>query len=129
MCGSRVERDRSADFRNGLPQVPRQDAPHPERGNPVRQAEALLLCPSGWIGRWSDAGDVGGEEVDAVAVEVAAGSVVVLGGPRVGVTGEDLCVAEWYSGVEGVGDGGVSQGVGAYVSWDAAVLAIRSTIR
>ena len=32
-------------------------------------------------GSRSDAGDVGGEEVDAVAVEVAAGAVVVLGGP------------------------------------------------
>jgi hypothetical protein len=31
--------------------------------------------------RVSDAGDVGGEEVDAVSVEVAAGLVVVLGGP------------------------------------------------
>ncbi len=30
--------------------------------------------------RGLDAGDVGGEEVDAVAVEVAAGSVVVFGG-------------------------------------------------
>ena len=41
----------------------------------------------------SDAGDVGGEEVDAVAVEVAAGSVVVLGGAGVGVPGEDLRVS------------------------------------
>jgi hypothetical protein len=31
--------------------------------------------------------------VDAVAVEVAAGAVVVFGGSRVGVTGEDLGVA------------------------------------
>jgi hypothetical protein len=30
-------------------------------------------------------GDVGGEEVDAMAVEVAAGAVVVLGGAGVGV--------------------------------------------
>ncbi len=41
----------------------------------------------------SDAGDVGGEEVDAVSVEVAAGAVVVLGGAGVGVPGEDLGVA------------------------------------
>ncbi|MCU1634840.1 MAG: hypothetical protein JWQ68_79, partial [Cryobacterium sp.] len=47
----------------------------------------------------SDAGDVGGEEVDAVPVEVAAGSVVVLGGAGVGVAGEDLCVAERDAGV------------------------------
>ena len=33
-----------------------------------------------------------GEEVDAVAVEVAAGTVIVLGGPGVGVPREDLRV-------------------------------------
>src|SRR5262245_17809236 len=38
----------------------------------------------------SDAGDVGGEEVDAVTVEVAAGAVVMFGGPGVGVAGQDL---------------------------------------
>jgi hypothetical protein len=64
------------------------------------------------------AGDVGGEEVDAVAVEVAACSVVVLGGAGVGVAGEDLCVAEVDAGVEGVGDGGVRQRVGADVPRD-----------
>ena len=47
----------------------------------------------GWRG-WSDAGDVGGEELDAVSVEVAAGAVVVLGGSGVGVAGEDLGVAQ-----------------------------------
>jgi hypothetical protein len=36
----------------------------------------------------SDACDVGGEEVDAVSVEVATGAVVVLGGAGVGVAGE-----------------------------------------
>jgi hypothetical protein len=41
----------------------------------------------------SDACDVGGEEVDAVSVEVAAGAVVMLRGSGVGVTGEDLRVA------------------------------------
>jgi hypothetical protein len=45
----------------------------------------------GWscAGRASDACDVGGEEVDAMAVEVAAGAVVVFGGSRVGVARED----------------------------------------
>jgi hypothetical protein len=42
--------------------------------------------------------------VDAVAVEVASGSVVVLGGAGVGVTGEDLGVAERDTGIKGVGD-------------------------
>lgn len=36
----------------------------------------------------SDAGDLGCEEVDAVAVKVAAGAVVVLGGAGIGVAGE-----------------------------------------
>lgn len=43
-----------------------------------------------------------------MAVEVAAGPVVVLCGARVGVPGEDLGVAERDSGVECVGDGGVT---------------------
>jgi hypothetical protein len=57
----------------------------------------------------SYAGDVGREEVDAVAVEVAAGSVIVLSRPGVGVPGEDLRVSEGYAGVECVGDGGVPE--------------------
>ncbi len=48
-------------------------------------AESTLVAPGG-----SAAGDVGGEEVDAVSVEVASGAVVLLGGSRVGVLGEDL---------------------------------------
>ena len=39
-----------------------------------------------------DPGDVGGEEVDSVAVEVPAGSVVVFGGSGVGMPGQDLGV-------------------------------------
>ena len=38
----------------------------------------------------SDACDVGGEKVDAVAVEVAACAVVVLCGARVSVASENL---------------------------------------
>lgn len=48
-----------------------------------------------WKG--SDAGDVGDEEVDAVAVEVAAGTVVVLRRSGVSVPGEDLGVGQWYA--------------------------------
>ena len=44
-----------------------------------------------------------------MAVEVAAGAIVVLGGAWVGVPCEDLGVAEWDAGVEGVGDRGVPQ--------------------
>ena len=40
-----------------------------------------------------DGRDVGGEEVDAVAVEDSAGAAVVLGGAQGGVSGEDLAVA------------------------------------
>ena len=69
----------------------------------------------------SDSGDVGGEEVDAVAVEVASGGRSA-GWCGVGVAGEDLCDAEWDAGVEGVGDGGVAEWVGADVSGDAGGL-------
>jgi len=76
----------------------------------------------GWDAYGSDSRDVGGQEVDAVAVEVAAGTVVVLGSPWVGVPGQDLGVAEGHAGVEGVGDGGVPQRVGADVTRDAGGL-------
>jgi len=45
--------------------------------------------------------------VDTAPVEVAAGAVVVLGGARVDMAGEDLRVAERDAGAEGVRDGGV----------------------
>ena len=64
-------------------------------------AESTLVRP----GRL-DAGDVCGQEVDAVSVEVASGAVVVLGGAGAGVTGEDLGVAQGNAGVQGVGDRG-----------------------
>nr|WP_228266054.1 hypothetical protein [Microlunatus elymi] len=47
--------------------------------------------------------------MDGVTVEVAGRSVVVLGSAGIGMPGEDLSVAEWDAGVEGVGDGGVPQ--------------------
>jgi hypothetical protein len=47
--------------------------------------------------------------VDAVAVEVAAGAVVVLRCAWIGMSGEALCVAQRDAGVEGVGDRGVPQ--------------------
>ena len=77
----------------------------------------------------SDAGDVGGEEVDAVPVEVASGAVVVLGGARVGVPSQDLRVPQRHAGVEGVGDRGVPQRVRADVPRDPGGFAIRATIR
>jgi hypothetical protein len=46
-----------------------------------------------WLS-FSDARDIGGEEVGAVAVQVPRGSVVMLGGARVGVPSEGLSVAE-----------------------------------
>ena len=48
---------------------------------------------SGLAARRLDACDVGGEEVNSVAVEVPSGAVVVLGGSGVGVPREDLGVA------------------------------------
>ncbi|WGY00853.1 hypothetical protein QI633_20220 [Nocardioides sp. QY071] len=56
--------------------------------------------------------------MDAVAVEVSSGAVVVFGGSRVGVPSEDLGVPQWDASVEGVGDGGVTQRVRADVSRD-----------
>ena len=81
------------------------------------------------VGRPTYTGDVGGEEVDAVSVEVAAGAVVVLGGARVGVAGQDLRVAQRDPRVEGVGDRGVPQGVRADVPWDTGGFRDRATIR
>src|SRR3954452_15023231 len=83
---------------------------------------SFMVRQSGRDGRVSHAGDVGGEEVDAVAVEVAAGAVVVFGGTRVGVPGEDLGVAKGYAGVESVRDCGVPQRVRADVAGDAGEL-------
>ena len=48
----------------------------------------------------SDAGDVGGKEVDAVSDEVAAGPVVMLGGSGVGVASKDLGIAERDAGIQ-----------------------------
>jgi hypothetical protein len=68
-------------------------------GSPLGGADAMLspFTP----------GDVDGEEMHAVAVEVAAGAVVALSGPGVGVAREGPGVAKWDAGVEGVGDRGV----------------------
>ena len=57
-----------------------------------------------------------------MAVEVAAGAVVVLGSSRIGVSREDLGVAERNPGVEGVRDCRVSQRVRADVTGDASRL-------
>ena len=46
------------------------------------------------------------------SVGVLAGSVVSHGGPRVGMTGSDLNVAQWNSSIEHGGDIGVTQHVG-----------------
>jgi hypothetical protein len=45
--------------------------------------------------------------VHAVTVEIAASTVVMLGGPWVGVASQDLHVTQWHAGIEGVGDRGV----------------------
>jgi hypothetical protein len=56
--------------------------------------------------------------VDAVPVEVASSAVVVAGGSGVGVSGEDLRVAQRDASIEGVGDRGVPQRVRADVPGD-----------
>ena len=55
---------------------------------PTTAPRRLLLMT-----RRLDAGDVGGEEVNSVAVEVPSCAVVVLSGSGVGVSREDLGVA------------------------------------
>jgi hypothetical protein len=92
------------------------DAP----GEPCRGARAPVVL---------DAGDVGGEEVDAVSVEVASGAVVVLGGAGVGVPGEDLGVAQGDAGVEGVGDAACRSECGLMCRGMPAASAIRATMR
>ena len=77
-------------------------------------AESTLVRPDR-----SDAGDVCGQEVDAVSVEAGAGAVVALGGSGVVLAGEDLGVAEGDAGIEGVG-GGKPQGVRADMPWAAS---------
>jgi hypothetical protein len=77
----------------------------------------------------SDACDVGGDEVDAVAGKVAACAVVVLGSAGVSVTRQNLSIPERDSGVESVGDRGVTQRVWAHVSRDLPPSQIRTTIR
>ncbi len=84
----------------------------------------------GLLGGCLRAGDVGGEEVDAVAVEVAAGAVVVLGGAGVGVSGEDLGVAERYADVErALVMAACRSECGLMWSGGLAVLAMRRTMR
>jgi hypothetical protein len=60
--------------------------------------------------------------VDVVAVEVAAGTVVVLGGSRIGVSREYLVVTERDPCVKGVGDRRMSKRVRADVTGDASGL-------
>ena len=67
--------------------------------------------------------------MDAVAVEVAAGAVVVLGGSGVGVPSEDLGVAQGDAGIEGVGDRGMPQRVRLMCRGIPAALAIVATMR
>ena len=80
-----------------------------------------------WRGRWggwptapvggpSAAGDEGHHDVGGVLVEVLPAPVVDGGGPRVGVAGGDLDVAEGDPGVEGGHDEGRAQHVGVDVA-------------
>jgi hypothetical protein len=74
------------------------------------------------FGQVSYAGDVGGEEMDTVPVEVAASAVVVLGGAWVGVPSQDLGIPERNAGVEGVGDRDMAQRVRADMAGNAGRL-------
>jgi hypothetical protein len=73
--------------------------------------------------------DVGSEEVDAVAVEVATCAIIVLDSAWIGMAGEDLRVAQRDTGVKGVGDSAMPQRMGLMCRGITATLAIRATIR
>ena len=76
-----------------------------------------------------DAGNVGGEVVHAVAVEVASGAVVVLGGAWVSVPGEDLSVAKRYSASRALVIAACRSECGLMWRGMPAAVAIRRTIR
>jgi len=61
------------------------------------RAKSRQRALSGEIGR-SHACDVSGEDVDAVAIEVAACVVAVLGGAWIGGPGKDLGVTQRHTG-------------------------------
>ena len=82
-------------------------------------AESRILRP----------GDVGGEEVDAVAVEVASSAIVVLSGSGVGVAGQDLGIAQRDSCIEGVGIPACRSERGYVWRGMRATFAIRMTMR
>ena len=63
-------------------------------------------------------GDVRGEAVNAVLVEVTADAVAVLCGAWAGVACHDLCVAQRNARVKGVGDRRMVQRAGADVAGD-----------
>ena len=77
----------------------------------------------------SDAGDVCGQEVDSVSVEVAAGAVVVLGGAGVRVAGEDLCVTQRDTASRALVIGACRSECGLMWRGMPAALAIRVTMR
>ncbi len=64
-----------------------------------------------------------------MAIEIAAGAVVVLGGPRVGMPGEDWASRNGTPASKALGDRGVAQRVRADVTRVPAAFAIRATMR
>jgi hypothetical protein len=76
-----------------------------------------------------EAGDVGGEEVGFAPVEVAAGTVVVLGGARFCVAGQDLGVAERNAASRASMIAACRSECGLMCRAIFAVVAIRRTIR
>ena len=76
--------------------------PEVERSTDVMPREASFWARWTWgDDRSSHARDVRCEEVHAVAVEVAAGAVLMLGNAWVGVASQDLGIAERHAGVQG----------------------------
>src|SRR6185369_5412441 len=71
----------------------------------------LRLGPRGTRVRSGTRGDVGGQDVVRVAVEILAGPVVTHRGTWVGVAGGDLDVPQVYASVQHGGDEGMAEHV------------------
>jgi hypothetical protein len=70
-------------------------------------------CVARAFGSAAGAGEERGDDVGGVPVERHPGAVVAQSGAGIGVAGGFLDVAQWNAGVEGGGDEGVAERVGA----------------
>ena len=108
-CGSSLKPRRCLLNRTSADETPDERMVWRKSADPGVPSAKVPLYLVGWT--QVERGDVGGEEVDAVAVEVASHTVVVLGGAWVGVPGQDRGVPQRHTGIECVRDRSVAQRV------------------